>query len=938
MCMDTFSWLKDLGCAGACALALLVGAVAAFAQAPQPSETHWNKIIGAWNITYEDKKLGTVKGYVAINAPNKYQPRGAFAGILFHPDGEKQIGSEWYRWQFDGTTLKGDFWPYLEGLRLELQLADTGDTLVGTWIERGTTNNVARREGREGKRTYDDLNKPFWYTVWGKEIWTRAVPNIRGITVIPLGNGALDYPAMQEAWKHAYARANRPYIALDLRGENLPLYLYTWREYFQLGFDDPSLDFHMFEQDRKQGILRLLVWLKEGVQPGPKTLTLNGVTVPWELRFDNYSAPEEPTTVTTTRVEVAASRGYHVTQLNLDYGPWRAKQESLQSRLRLAEGDLSRYQSEFTGAAQRLEDRKVRAQAALASYNDARAKWEEAERRAANYTPPDEAKSDAYRKLERAREALKRRVDRLWENILSMRENRQIVPQEAFDNHDRLSRELDDLNAQIERMGADLGFKRARQQLVQAAQDTFVAMTRAESERVGAVGVINLARADLDKAEVRVLEARDKVGAARQALTSFASNAPRIGGVRAEERGTVKYETTVWDPSELLKFLDEEIGKLGSILDKASGARRDARSEFLAAQAEAIDRLDKLRDGIIHSAVAQGVTELAFTALDVVEKTIEAGPIGALGEGAKKVVEAAVLGPPSFYEPSLAPDYVKDSGGPFSDITSNVKDALKYSAKRGFKSLVTGPAASVVVKKYIESRSMRVYLEAINEAVTGSIETGYRIAGPSQGTRAVEAFASWEKARDGLKKAKELALFRNFGKLGEASLKETLKNIVKQPQTGKIAASVVRDLEKMATKKALAEWLEGVPLAEYMVAEAYARVATQVFLAASGVYWDARDPYEARVEERHEVWRQYDPKNQMRIITSDTFKENATLLIVLHNVDGKPLPSAGHRVTVRLGGKKAAPVAGSVLAYELSASSLADDGKGGVTLEAVVED
>jgi hypothetical protein len=406
----------------------------------------------------------------------------------------------------------------------------------------------------------------------------------------------------------------------------------------------------------------------------------------------------------------------------------------------------------------------------------------------------------------------------------------------------------------------------------------------------------------------------------------------RIAGVEAEDGPSMRYKVEAWDPSDVLAFLDGEIAGLGAVLTKASAIRKSTRAEFLNAQNEASFAQLNLADGIMKSAVAQGMTEFAFNAADVIEKAVKAGPIGAVGETAKKVAEAVMLGPLSFYEPSLAPEITTGDGGPFSDIRENLKDSLKYSAKRAVKSGVTSPAASVIVSRFLLSRDTKAYMQLIDQAIVGSMETGYRVAGRTQAQAAARAFEAMEKARAGLKTAIAEGRFSNLAGLTKLGFKEAFKKAVTSPQAGKLAHSVGRDLAKMATKKAMAEWLEGVPLANYLAAEAEARLRTQIFLAASSVYWDAYDDHRKRADERREILRQYDAKNHMAILKDEPFKEGADLLIVVRDAEGKPISAPGQAVSIMLGGKPAQRLDGDQLFFRVAASDVTHDGKGGVTL------
>jgi hypothetical protein len=129
-----------------------------------------------------------------------------------------------------------------------------------------------------------------------------------------------------------------------------------------------------------------------------------------------------------------------------------------------------------------------------------------------------------------------------------------------------------------------------------------------------------------------------------------------------------------------------------------------------------------------------------------------------------------------------------------------------------------------------------------------------------------------------------------------------------------------------------------VPLAEYMAAEAEARILTQIFLAASGVYWESYDNYNARVADRREILHQYDPMNHMQILRNQRFPDGADLLIVLRDANGQPLVALNHKVTMKLGGKLVEQVAADQFFFRIAASDLQHDGEGGVVLDISIEE
>ncbi|MFM9845420.1 MAG: hypothetical protein ACKVOI_20840 [Dongiaceae bacterium] len=648
------------------------------------------------------------------------------------------------------------------------------------------------------------------------------------------------------------------------------------------------------------------------------------------------SRVHDPYDVTITLSGKPRSRDYQIVGLEIGYTGWQRKQSDLRARLVLAEDDQRRAADELRRRNSEYEERVATTRRLHESFIAAEARYAGAVAQLNNYVPADADKSADYRKLEQKRDRLQRRVNMLYDGIIANRGH--VISDSAFETYYRLEAELKQLNAGLERMGRDLGFVREHERLLQAAQDAFVAQIRAETDFLAAVAVQDGAHGRLDAAELGFRHAQEKLSAAEQELANFSAGAFRIVALEAEEGSTMRYQVRAWDPSDVLAFLDKQIAELGRILERAERARRDSRAAFLDAQETASYAQQRLASGIMKSAAAQGLAEFGFNIADVVEKAVEAGPVGAIGETAKKVGEAILLGPPSFYEPSLAPEIMTGDGGPFSDIRANLEDALKYSSKRAVKSAVTSPTASYIIARYIASRDTRTYMQLIDQAIEGSMATGYRLAGQTQAEAAGEAFKALEKAQANLKKARDLGMFRNFAGLTNFSFKAALKQVVKSPQAGKLAHSVARDLAKMATKKAFAEYFEGLPMAEYVAAEAEARILTQIFLAASGVYWEAYDNYNARVADRREILRQFDPKNHMQILRNQRFPDGADLLIVLRDGNGQPLPALNHRVTVKLGGKPVEQVAADQFFFRVAASDLQHDGKGGVVLDISVEE
>lgn len=648
------------------------------------------------------------------------------------------------------------------------------------------------------------------------------------------------------------------------------------------------------------------------------------------MQIQRVHDPYDQSYIVSRRVK---SPDYRIATLRISYDKWETAQSELKAKQAIAADELKRAEERLRQENAAYEERRQRTGIAHRAFIAAEQAFNAAGQAIVAYVPPDAAKSDAYRKLERQRVKLARRVDMLYEGIIATVGGGDEVEPAAFDNYKRLQAEFDGVDAELLRLGGELGFAAERERLRSAAATAFVEMVRTESELNGAVGVQDQARAREDEAQVAYSAAQGKLSVVEQELARFHANAPRVSGVTAEDGVIMKYETVYWDPGEVLDYLNGEIPKLERVLERAAVARRDTRREFLDRQAVASALQDELADAIFDSALYQASVEMAFNLADMVEKGIEGGPIAAIGEGGKKIVEAVILGPPSFYEPALAPGVLTGDGGPFADIRKNINDSLKYAAKRGFKTAVTGPRASLLVKKYIESRSTQTYMQLIDQAVEGSMQTGYRIVGETQATRAVEAFDAMQEAREKFQKALKDGLFPRYAEVAGKSLRETLKKAAQDPRMRKIGASIMKDVVKGELKEQVGELIEGRAMRAYVAAEGEARIATQIFLAASNVYWESFDPYHERVSHRREILRQYDPNNHMQVRKDESFRDGAEILVVLRDREGRPLPASNHAITVTLGGKPPKDQAKDEFFFVFDATDLEHDGIGGVVLE-----
>lgn len=234
--------------------------ISAEARALRPSSPvpePWRPYVGAWFVDYRDREAGDGRMYVVVTP-------GRVDGIVFDEDGPvyHDPGRPRFRGEagVEGGVLTGR---YGYPLNRSFEVGSDGEgRLTGS-----------RRQGER---------------LSGAEVWTRIVPRVTTVRVHPLGNGALDYPDMQNAWQYAIAPGNLPRIGLEIAGDGLPLFLFVHQESIEAAIDDPDLVIGSFEQNLSEGMLRVNVRLEAGARPGPKRLYLNGAVIPWQLRFERY--------------------------------------------------------------------------------------------------------------------------------------------------------------------------------------------------------------------------------------------------------------------------------------------------------------------------------------------------------------------------------------------------------------------------------------------------------------------------------------------------------------------------------------------------------------------------------------------------------------------------------------------------------------------------
>jgi len=246
-----------------------------------------NVLVGMWSFRYQDSDKGEITGRLAVHPDNTV--KGVF-------DGAGGIGGSL---RIDGTNVTGR--PIHDGVGVALKLVDGGNRLVGKWTESQSTSGEYTT--RAGAFVSCNDSYEYWYTASGEEEWVRLPLTLTTAELAKPAQGA-SYPALVEQCDSAVVQGNFPEFYLEILGDGFPTWEWVWDAEQLLDVSipgEPNIIINSFAVDENAGqeIMRVSGWLRcfpdstppLEIQPGRKTIMVNGVSTNWELVFTDYSGP-----------------------------------------------------------------------------------------------------------------------------------------------------------------------------------------------------------------------------------------------------------------------------------------------------------------------------------------------------------------------------------------------------------------------------------------------------------------------------------------------------------------------------------------------------------------------------------------------------------------------------------------------------------------------
>jgi hypothetical protein len=366
-----------------------------------------------------------------------------------------------------------------------------------------------------------------------------------------------------------------------------------------------------------------------------------------------------------------------------------------------------------------------------------------------------------------------------------------------------------------------------------------------------------------------------------------------------------RYQAEYWMPVDVLKQLNEEIPYYRGRFNELSEQRAAAQQEFRDASKEDFDAGNRYADSIFKSALGQAAVEAGMI---IGVGAAKGGLFGILKEAGTKLLFAPATGLPKFYDPQEQ----EISYAPADDL----KGAGIYIAKDFGKGTAGGllPDALGVAKEYLAQRDPKAVWQAYAKLEYMNMR-GFD-----------QAFRNYRDAREALQAAKT-KLTSGAG-----------MNIA----TGFILAAA-QDIAKDTMKKAIANYFQGKAFEAFMRAEIRVNIARLDLLKVSKLYWQCSDALDAKTNLRYDILRQYDAKNNMKIVQNNPFYKGQDLVVEIVDLsrwysktyDWKT--KAPREIEVFVGGKKATPVDRGdnqpVMSFKVKAEGLKHDGDGGVKLQ-----
>lgn len=240
---------------------------------PTPAAAVFAAAAGLWEVKAEHPTAESIGGFAELTAG------GGFTIEFDHPDGTQThagvpLGLKVRAGGIVGSLYGGAF--PAGGSRFRLELHPSGRAMRGHSLD------------GEGEPT-------------GRLLFRRLEPTVEKVTVVPAGNGALDFQAMVN--RTVIMNADKPYAYVEVQGKNLPRYFGADPESYYSNFaghddlrlSDPTITYHK-EAAKADGTgVRVWFWLNftpdRFTRPGRKTLWIGETAVEFDLAYENYELP-----------------------------------------------------------------------------------------------------------------------------------------------------------------------------------------------------------------------------------------------------------------------------------------------------------------------------------------------------------------------------------------------------------------------------------------------------------------------------------------------------------------------------------------------------------------------------------------------------------------------------------------------------------------------
>ena len=804
----------------------------------------WSSIEGLWRIEYNDTKRGVVRGEVAIS-------EGVLKGVLFG----RQAAVEKFtcdKFKFDGSRLKGSYYPYFPKTKVELTRVGKG-RLIGRWKTRANIKDPGKREG---DRIYDDPSDPYLFEASGKSVWTKLSPQIRRVVVAASENDALNYTKMAEHWKNAKIGNNLPKIRVDLYGEGLPLY-YDAR-FFKLENANKNVSLHTVRGFPKEKRFEMIFYLLKGSKPGPKVMKINGQSFTVPLVFSNYR--EEP------------EGEYEISGHTIDFSEKRKQKDQRDADIR----ELKK----------RAELQQVRLNVRGAGFQSAQESLAILNSRVAdivkNLKPMLRRARDGQfiGNVDKATASMLTRRRFLQSRILAIEEEILGIEESAI-NFEKAGEKTKSAQKRQEGtvLQSELALQEADLKVHEAKMASFLKST--ETSRASVKKQINDLRIKYsgldrqrDAALDSVLRAHKKFDEEQLALRSLTeeladlehardlegkSRALNIEGVRVADQAnnkTIYFSRRTVDPAEAIPSVDDLLEESGKSVAAAKSAYLAWRSEFESNFEEARYR-QRLLGGatgkIMQSAYLQAASETYFYLLDLVEDYDEGGLPLVVADLVVKTIQAV-------RKETLTIDNVSD------EEANAIRLILEGGRKRELGLLS--------VQDMFNNLRTRRDNEILGATVQGPIKEAILSAARNPDKSVFQLLKSGISKELTDYKTTSRALFnpRTFTATFKAKIRPSMKLLVR---------SIVRDFTNQAVKN-YAKSFEQAAYQEYFAADIIANECYQGFRATRERYWQARDRHQEILSARAEIVRQakkFDKESGFQLQKSEKFFAGTKLKI-----------------------------------------------------------